>query len=124
MAETALNQRIASQQNNQGHILKTVELEKCSMTTVTHFRILLSFSSSAPNLWEYLLELLNDKNATYKKIIDWKDEAKGVFLVKDTEVVAALWGLQRNKGGMNYDKMSRALRFYYTKGVISKVRRK
>ena len=34
--------------------------------------------------------------------------------------VARLWGLRKGKEGMTYDKMSRALRQYYGKGIIEK----
>eukprot|EP00117_Sycon_ciliatum_P028059 scpid34131/ scgid4256/ ETS domain-containing protein Elk-1 len=71
------------------------------------------------NLWEYLLELLAEPGV-YSKIILWKDRPNGVFCLLDSEVVAMLWGLHRNKKTMNYDKMSRAMRYYYCK-LIDKV---
>ena len=32
-----------------------------------------------------------------------------------------MWGLRKNKTNMNYDKLSRALRYYYDKNIIKKV---
>ena len=32
-----------------------------------------------------------------------------------SEEVAKLWGMRKNKTNMNYDKLSRALRYYYDK---------
>ena len=35
--------------------------------------------------------------------------------------MARLWGLRKNKWNMNYDKLSRALRYYYAQKIIRKV---
>lgn len=34
--------------------------------------------------------------------------------------VARLWGIQKNRPAMNYDKLSRSIRQYYKKGIIRK----
>lgn len=39
----------------------------------------------------------------------------------DAEAVARLWGVRKGKHQMNYDKLSRALRYYYDKNIIKKV---
>ena len=44
--------------------------------------------------------------------------------IEDTEVVASLWGLfptGRSKQKMNFDKMSRSMRFHYSNEVLQKV---
>lgn len=70
-------------------------------------------------LWQFLLELLvsNEHNA----IIEWTDKHKKEFRLKDAEQVARRWGERKSKPNMNYDKLSRALRYYYDKKIICKV---
>ena len=43
-------------------------------------------------------------------IIAWGG-GHGEFRLKDPEEVARLWGERKNKKNMNYDKLSRALRY-------------
>ncbi|KAI1298587.1 ETS domain-containing protein Elk-1 [Halotydeus destructor] len=69
-------------------------------------------------LWQFLLELL--LNSSYKHIISWTNN-DGEFKLINAEEVARLWGLRKNKHNMNYDKLSRALRYYYDKNIIKKV---
>jgi hypothetical protein len=49
----------------------------------------------SPQLWEFLLMILDD--------------------------TTGLWGRHKNKKNMNYDKMSRAMRYYYSKGIFEKI---
>lgn len=69
-------------------------------------------------LWQFLLDLLNDK--TKSDIISWTNTT-GQFKLHQAEEVAKLWGFRKNKSNMNYDKLSRALRYYYDKNIIKKV---
>uniref|UniRef100_T1JDB0 ETS domain-containing protein n=1 Tax=Strigamia maritima TaxID=126957 RepID=T1JDB0_STRMM len=69
-------------------------------------------------LWQFLLELLLSNQ--YTNIITWTN-ADGEFKLVNSEEVARLWGLRKNKHNMNYDKLSRALRYYYDKNIIKKV---
>ncbi len=39
----------------------------------------------------------------------------------DPEEVARRWGKRKNRSNMNYDKMGRALRYYYDKLILTKV---
>nr|CAD7260581.1 unnamed protein product [Timema shepardi] len=69
-------------------------------------------------LWQFLLELLISNQ--YNNIITWTNN-DGEFKLVNAEEVARLWGLRKNKTNMNYDKLSRALRYYYDKNIIKKV---
>ncbi|XP_014022412.1 ETS domain-containing protein Elk-4 isoform X1 [Salmo salar] len=73
---------------------------------------------SSVTLWQFLLQLLLDP--TNDQLICWTNE-EGEFKLLQAEEVAKLWGTRKNKPSMNYDKLSRALRYYYDKNIIKKV---
>lgn len=75
-------------------------------------------SRSAVHLWEFLLELLADER--YSSLITWTKREKGEFKLRNQEEVAKRWGELKQRPGMNYDKLSRALRYYYQKNIIRK----
>lgn len=66
----------------------------------------------------FLLEILSDKK--YRNIIQWECN-EGEFKLVEPELVAEAWGARKNRSNMNYDKLSRALRYYYGGNMISKV---
>uniref|UniRef100_A0A0A9X314 Ets DNA-binding protein pokkuri n=1 Tax=Lygus hesperus TaxID=30085 RepID=A0A0A9X314_LYGHE len=85
-----------------------------------------SDSISEPNtngrlLWDFLQQLLNDSLQRYTSYIAWKNREAGVFKIVDPPGLAKLWGIQKNHLSMNYDKMSRALRYYYRVNILRKV---
>lgn len=45
----------------------------------------------------------------------------GEFKLVDPDEVARRWGERKSKPNMNYDKLSRALRYYYDKNIMTKV---
>lgn len=69
-------------------------------------------------LWQFLLELLTDKDQ--REYIQWVGD-DGEFKLNNPEMVAHLWGQRKNKPTMNYEKLSRALRYYYDGDMIAKV---
>lgn len=71
-------------------------------------------------LWDFLQQLLNDPEQKYRHCITWKDQAKGVFKITDPHRLAKLWGMQKNHLNMNFDKMSRAMRYYYRVKILQK----
>ncbi|XP_022518291.1 fli-1 proto-oncogene, ETS transcription factor-related sequence isoform X2 [Astyanax mexicanus] len=69
-------------------------------------------------LWQFLLELLSDSGNA--NIITWEG-TNGEFKMTDPDEVAKRWGERKSKPNMNYDKLSRALRYYYDKNIMTKV---
>ncbi|XP_059911525.1 ETS translocation variant 5-like isoform X2 [Gadus macrocephalus] len=69
-------------------------------------------------LWQFLVTLLdNPGNAHF---IAWTGRNMEFKLIEPEEV-ARRWGMQKNRPAMNYDKLSRSLRYYYEKGIMQKV---
>jgi len=68
-------------------------------------------------LWQFLLELLSDKSA--RRCISWTGN-NWEFKMSDPDEVARRWGERKNKPKMNYEKLSRGLRYYYDKQIIVK----
>ena len=78
----------------------------------------LAYIAGSTQLWQFLLELLTDH--TMRSVIQWVGE-EGEFKLHHPDLVAQLWGRRKNKPKMNYEKLSRALRYYYDGDMISKV---
>ncbi|XP_075449854.1 protein C-ets-2 [Ascaphus truei] len=80
--------------------------------------ILAGFTGSGPiQLWQFLLELLTDKSC--QSFISWTGDG-WEFKLTDPDEVARRWGKRKNKPKMNYEKLSRGLRYYYDKNIIHK----
>lgn len=76
------------------------------------------FTGSGPiQLWQFLLELLTDKSCQH--FISWTGDG-WEFKMTDPDEVARRWGVRKNKPKMNYEKLSRGLRYYYDKNIILK----
>lgn len=79
---------------------------------------LAGYSGSGPiQLWQFLLEQLTDK--TCQHFISWTGDG-WEFKLSDPDEVARRWGIRKNKPKMNYEKLSRGLRYYYDKNIIHK----
>ena len=79
---------------------------------------ILSIGCGPIQLWQFLLELLLDSKC--QSFIHWTDK-EWEFKLVNPEEVAKKWGQRKNKPKMNYEKLSRGLRYYYDKNIIHKV---
>jgi len=85
-------------------------------------------------LWQFLLELLcdgghNDHHGQSRfwsgsisdeEVVVWNG-GHGEFRIVSPERLARLWGIRKNRPNMTYDKLTRALRYYYDRNIIAKV---
>uniref|UniRef100_A0AAY4B533 ETS domain-containing protein n=1 Tax=Denticeps clupeoides TaxID=299321 RepID=A0AAY4B533_9TELE len=69
-------------------------------------------------LWQFLVTLLDEPANGH--FIAWTGRGMEFKLIEPEEV-ARRWGIQKNRPAMNYDKLSRSLRYYYEKGIMQKV---
>ncbi|XP_028327274.1 ETS1-related protein isoform X2 [Gouania willdenowi] len=77
-----------------------------------------AYPGSGPiQLWQFLLELLLDSSC--RTFISWTGD-DWEFKMSDPTEVAKRWGQCKNKPKMNYEKLSRGLRYYYHKNIIHK----
>ncbi|XP_012875127.1 PREDICTED: ETS homologous factor isoform X1 [Dipodomys ordii] len=72
------------------------------------------------HLWEFIRDILlnPDKNPG---LIKWEDRSEGVFRFLKSEAVAQLWGKKKNNSSMTYEKLSRAMRYYYKREILERV---
>lgn len=66
-------------------------------------------------LWKFLEELL-DKGE--ENCVSWVSKEEGTFKFVDSKLAAKLWGQRKNKRNMTYEKLSRALRYYYDRRIM------
>ncbi|XP_003701261.1 DNA-binding protein Ets97D isoform X1 [Megachile rotundata] len=103
--------------NQQARVV-SVPFENIDSTPITIATSSRSVNSGQIQLWQFLLELLTDRE--HRGAIQWVG-TEGEFKLNQPEAVAQLWGARKNKPSMNYEKLSRALRYYYDGDMISKV---
>ncbi|XP_065226060.1 transcriptional regulator ERG-like [Planococcus citri] len=105
------------------HLLETHQKEDPYEILTAHSGRLVAQSTATGGsgqiqLWQFLLELLAD--STNANCITWEG-TNGEFKLTDPDEVARRWGERKSKPNMNYDKLSRALRYYYDKNIMTKV---
>ncbi|KAJ7328164.1 Friend leukemia integration 1 transcription factor [Desmophyllum pertusum] len=70
-------------------------------------------------IFEFILDMLSEPR--YSSIISWEG-TNGQFRFIEPGQVASLWGERNGRVNMTYQKFSRALRYYYHKNVLVKIR--
>ncbi|XP_057185865.1 ETS homologous factor isoform X1 [Triplophysa rosa] len=72
------------------------------------------------HLWEFIRDILlyPERNPG---LIKWEDRSEGVFRFLKSEAVAQLWGKKKNNSSMTYEKLSRAMRYYYKREILERV---
>ncbi|CAL4070948.1 unnamed protein product, partial [Meganyctiphanes norvegica] len=71
-------------------------------------------------LWEFIRNLLHDPE-TCPSLVKWESPEEGIFRFVQAEKVAKMWGMRKLNSDMNYEKLSRAMRYYYKGGVFEAV---
>ncbi|KAL0105614.1 hypothetical protein PUN28_015840 [Cardiocondyla obscurior] len=114
----ARNQKIIKSKSTANQQTRIVNVPLDNIDPITIASSSRTVNSGQIQLWQFLLELLTDK--AYRAEIQWVG-TEGEFKLNQPEAVAQLWGARKNKPSMNYEKLSRALRYYYDGDMISKV---
>ncbi|XP_033611522.1 ETS homologous factor isoform X3 [Cryptotermes secundus] len=68
-------------------------------------------------LWEFIRDLLLNRDYC-PSLICWENYEEGVFRFVRSEKVAKLWGSRKDNPKMTYEKLSRAMRYYYRSKVL------
>ncbi|XP_060569975.1 ETS-related transcription factor Elf-3-like isoform X3 [Ruditapes philippinarum] len=76
--------------------------------------------SKGNHLWEFIRDLLKDPKSN-PHLLRWEEQETGVFRFVQSEAVAQMWGRKKNNPGMTYEKLSRAMRYYYKRGILDRV---
>lgn len=69
-------------------------------------------------LWQFLLNILVEGPPG---LLRWTHDEPFEFKLLNPPTVAVMWGKVKHKPSMNYEKLSRGLRYYYGKNILEKV---
>ncbi|CAI5664642.1 ETS homologous factor isoform X3 [Oreochromis niloticus] len=72
------------------------------------------------HLWEFIRDILLNPERN-PGLIKWEDRTEGIFRFLKSEAVAQLWGKKKNNSSMTYEKLSRAMRYYYKREILERV---
>ncbi|KAL0968412.1 hypothetical protein UPYG_G00266550 [Umbra pygmaea] len=99
------------------------DLETCiSDTKKSHSRSqqVKKHNPRGTHLWEFIRDILLNPERN-QGLIKWEDRTDGVFRFLKSEAVAQLWGKKKNNSSMTYEKLSRAMRYYYKREILERV---
>ena len=74
-------------------------------------------AGSKQKISQWIVSLLRSPEHN-PSVITWEDEPRGRFRITDSIAYARLWGSVKGNPAMNYEKLSRAMRYYYKNGEI------
>lgn len=72
------------------------------------------------HLWEFIRDILIQPELN-EGLLKWEDRRQGVFKFLRSEAVAQLWGQKKKNSSMTYEKLSRAMRYYYKRDILERV---
>uniref|UniRef100_A0A3Q3K8Y9 E74-like factor 3 (ets domain transcription factor, epithelial-specific ) n=1 Tax=Monopterus albus TaxID=43700 RepID=A0A3Q3K8Y9_MONAL len=72
------------------------------------------------HLWEFIRDILINPERN-QGLMKWEDRHEGVFKFLKSEAVAQMWGQKKKNSSMTYEKLSRAMRYYYKREILERV---
>ncbi|XP_074504329.1 ETS-related transcription factor Elf-3 [Sebastes fasciatus] len=72
------------------------------------------------HLWEFIRDILIHPERN-QGMMKWEDRREGVFKFLKSEAVAQMWGQKKKNSSMTYEKLSRAMRYYYKREILERV---
>ncbi|KAG7202400.1 hypothetical protein KM043_018716 [Ampulex compressa] len=76
--------------------------------------------TSQGKLWEFIRDLLHNRE-TCPSLIRWEDYSQAKFRFVKSDEVAKRWGSRKGNTKMTYEKLSRAMRYYYKSKIFQPV---
>ncbi|XP_014216996.1 ETS homologous factor-like [Copidosoma floridanum] len=73
--------------------------------------------TSQGKLWEFIRDLLRNRK-TCPSLICWENYSEAKFRFVRSDEVAKLWGSRKGNTKMTYEKLSRAMRYYYKRKIF------
>ncbi|XP_023146867.1 ETS-related transcription factor Elf-3 isoform X1 [Amphiprion ocellaris] len=72
------------------------------------------------HLWEFIRDILIHPERN-QGLMKWEDRREGIFKFLKSEAVAQMWGQKKKNSSMTYEKLSRAMRYYYKREILERV---